>query len=121
MRRHLLRFLPVFLLALMVQILAPVGACLARSIAATDPLANAVLCQGVVGNHDSDQQPNHHMRDGSCSICAAAHAAAPPVPAVVEAGIIRHADVVVWRAYAPRARVAKLASHAQARGPPFLS
>ena len=39
MRRRLNNFLPIVLIALLVQIFAPIGACWAASIAASDPLA----------------------------------------------------------------------------------
>ena len=41
MRRRLRNFIPIVLMALAVQILAPIGACWAASIAASDPLHNA--------------------------------------------------------------------------------
>ena len=44
--RRLKNFLPIVLIALMVQIFAPVGACWAASIAASDPLSGAVICHG---------------------------------------------------------------------------
>ena len=46
MRRRLKNFLPIVLVALAVQIFAPIGACWAVSIAASDPLARAVICHG---------------------------------------------------------------------------
>jgi hypothetical protein len=117
-----MRFLPVFLLAMMVQILAPVGACLATAIAASDPLAAAVLCQGAAAaDHSPDQQPAHHMRDGSCAVCAAATPFSPPAPQPVPAEMSRHSYRVAWQAFAPDARAAKIATSAQARAPPVLS
>ena len=44
MRRRLRKFLPIVLIAVMVQILAPIAACWAASIAASDPLHAAVIC-----------------------------------------------------------------------------
>ena len=43
--RRLKNFLPIVLIALMVQIFAPIGACWAASIAASDPLAGAAICR----------------------------------------------------------------------------
>jgi hypothetical protein len=45
MRRRLRKFLPIVLLALTVQILAPIAACWAPSIAGSDPLHAAIICQ----------------------------------------------------------------------------
>ena len=47
--RRLKNFLPIVLIALVVQIFAPIGACWAASIAASDPLAAAVICHGNAG------------------------------------------------------------------------
>jgi len=44
--RRLKNFLPIVLIALAVQIFAPIGACWAATIAASDPLAGAVICHG---------------------------------------------------------------------------
>jgi hypothetical protein len=42
MRRRLGKFLPIVMIAMLVQIFAPVAACLAFSTAASDPLAGAI-------------------------------------------------------------------------------
>jgi len=48
MRKRLRNFLPIVLLALVVQIFAPIGACWAASIAASDPLASVdSIIQGL--------------------------------------------------------------------------
>ena len=44
MRRRLRKFLPIVLVALVVQILAPIAACWAASIATSDPLLGAAIC-----------------------------------------------------------------------------
>ena len=54
-------FLQFILIALAVQIFAPIGACWAASIAASDPLAGAVICHGNgapgAGQTRSDRPP----------------------------------------------------------------
>lgn len=121
MRRGLMRFLPVFVLALTVQILAPIGACLATAIAASDPLAKAVFCQGAVADQSSDQQSGHHVRKGTCAVCAAVTPYTPPAPQPVIAKAAPQDFRVIWLAFTPHARVAKLNASPQARAPPFLS
>ena len=49
MRRRLQKFLPIVLLALMVQILAPIGACWAAAVAVSDPLGSAVIWRSPSG------------------------------------------------------------------------
>lgn len=128
MRRRLRKFLPIVLIALMVQILAPIGACWAASIAASDPLAAAAICRdGVVsasGQADSstDQTGGHHMHDGCCMACGS-HAPAtidtPPHTAV--AVPYRHALRVVWHDAALTLPAFRSGAHAQARAPPAIS
>jgi hypothetical protein len=68
---RLKKYLPIVLIALMVQIFAPIGACWAASIAASDPLAGAVICHGN-GDPGADQTnpTSHRAHDGCCSLCS---------------------------------------------------
>ena len=50
MRRRLQKYLPIILIALMVQILAPVVACWAAAVAASDPLNTAQICHDNVSS-----------------------------------------------------------------------
>lgn len=121
MRRRLGRLLPIILLALLVQIVAPVGACWAAAIAASDPLHSAVICSPLGDAAPSGSGNVHHHRDGSCAACVN-HIGAPvdhPVAAIAEPE--RHAYRIAWQAYEPDAIAARAASHAQARAPPFTS
>ena len=79
MHRRLKNFLPIVLFALAVQIFAPIGACWAASIAASDPLAQAVICHGnaAPGSAQSDQTGPHRAHDGCCSVCSVLHTGAP--------------------------------------------
>ena len=121
MRGRLGRLLPIIVLALLVQIIAPVGACWAAAIAASDPLHSAAICSAVEDAAPSDSGNVHHHRDGSCSACV--HHAGAPVDVPVAATIApqRQAYRVAWRAYEPCAIAAREASHAQARAPPAIS
>ena len=80
---RLKNFLPIVLIALVVQIFAPIGACWAASIAASDPLAGAVICHGnaAPGAGQTDQT-SHRAHDGCCSVCSVLQTGAPvDVPA----------------------------------------
>jgi DUF2946 family protein len=124
MRRRLRNFLPIVLIALMVQILAPIGACWAASIAASDPLHAAAICSGMpaASPGQTDQTGDHRAHDGSCSICCVAQAAAsidtPPASSAIP---YRQAERVVWRDRAPDLFGSRAGSHAQARAPPSVS
>ena len=123
MRRHLEKFLPIVLIALMVQILAPIGACWAAAIAASDPL-QAEICHTDFGQGSSGGQGGQHRaHDGACAICCAAQASAtldtPQAAAVVAPN--RYSLAVIWHGYAPALSATDIRFHAQARAPPSFS
>jgi hypothetical protein len=124
MRRRLQRFLPIVLIALTVQIFAPIAACWAAGIAASDPLAAAVICHGggaSTGQTDQGGQPNAH--DGCCSVCSVAHAGAPIDTPQMASAATPHLQStrVVWLDREPDLFGSRTGSQAQARAPPFIS
>lgn len=124
MRKRLKNFLPIVLIALLVQIFAPIGACWAASIGASDPLAVAVICHGN-GAAPTDQsgQPGHRAHDGCCSVCSVLQTGAPvDVPQIAAvAAVDRQVARVVWIAFTPERFAARAGSHEQARAPPSIS
>ena len=124
MRKRLKNFLPIVLVALVVQIFAPIGACWAASIAASDPLAAAVICHGNAdaGTGQSDQT-GHRAHDGCCSVCSVLHTGAPvDVPQTAAAiSFERRQSGVAWVAFTPDRFGSRAGSHAQARAPPSIS
>jgi len=127
MRRRLRKFLPVVLIALTVQILAPIGACWAASIAASNPLHAAAICHDAAATQDQtnnqpDQTGQPRAHDGCCSVCSAAHAGAPvetPQPAVSMRYL--QPERVLWLDRTPDLLGSRTGSHAQARAPPLLT
>jgi Protein of unknown function (DUF2946) len=125
MRQRLKNFLPIVLFALAVQIFAPVGACWAASIAASDPLARAVICHGnaAPGSAQSDQTGPHRAHDGCCSVCSVLHTGTPvdtPQTALIFT-FDRQSEPVVWQALSPDLAGSRAGSPAQARAPPAIS
>ena len=122
--RRLKNFLPIVLIALAVQIFAPIGACWAASNAASDPLAGAVICHGngAPGAGQADQS-GHRAHDGCCSVCSVLQTGAPvDVPQIAVAiALERDHARVVWIAFAPDRFASRAGSHAQARAPPAVS
>jgi Protein of unknown function (DUF2946) len=129
MRRRLQVYLPVFLMALMVQILAPIGASWAAASNLSNPLAafgSAAICHsGGSEADDAANQPGrtgHHVHDG-CALCCLAHAGnsmdAPSKAAFAE--LYRSSLRVVWYDAEPRLRDSRGSGHAQARAPPSNS
>jgi hypothetical protein len=124
MRRRLRKFLPIVLMALMVQIFAPIGACWAAGIAASDPLHAAPICSGgaAMGAGQADQTGEPRAHDGSCSSCCVAQAAASiDTPQATITIPYRQSDRVVWLDTAPDFLSSRTHAHAQARAPPFVS
>ncbi|HMM91319.1 DUF2946 domain-containing protein [Bradyrhizobium sp.] len=124
MHARLKHFLPIVLIALLVQIFAPIGACWAASIAASDPLAGAVICHGsgAPGAGKTDQ-PGHRAHDGCCSVCSVLQTGAPvDVPeGAVALSVDRDHARVVWTEFGADRLGSRAGSHAQARGPPSIS
>ncbi|MBR1163382.1 DUF2946 family protein [Bradyrhizobium elkanii] len=124
MRRSLKNFLPVVLVALLVQILAPIGACWAASLAASDPLAGAVICHGSAAQGaGQDDQIGHRAHEGCCAACSVLQTGAPITPPQTSAAIVVDlaTSQVAWQDFSPRLSGSGSASEAQARAPPFLS
>jgi hypothetical protein len=124
MRRRLKNYLPIVLVALLVQIFAPIGACWAASLAASNPLAAASICQSDPGaGTGQGDQSGHHAHDGCCSVCSVLHTGAPvdaPQSAAAVA-VERVASQVAWRDLASGFDRFRAGSHAQARAPPSFS
>jgi hypothetical protein len=126
MRRRLRKFLPIVLIALTVQILAPIAACWAASIAASDPLHAAVICHDGASAPGQTNPANHtgqpRAHDGCCSACSVAHTGAPVDPPQTAVAMPYRASArVVWRDLAPEPFGSRTGSQAQARAPPPLS
>ncbi|WP_441236492.1 DUF2946 domain-containing protein [Bradyrhizobium sp. 930_D9_N1_4] len=124
MRARLQRFLPLVLLALAMQVLAPIAACLAASQAVADPLSAAVICHSASeqgGLNDQTGTPTAH--GAACALCCLAQASAsldsPPHAAF--AIPFRHAVRVAWHAADVSAAAAHKSPSAQARAPPRFS
>jgi hypothetical protein len=122
MRRRLDWLLPVAVLALLLQVAAPVGASWFTAAALADPLPMAEICHSTADAAPADQDDQHGCgRD--CLICCVLHAGgvldAPRTPAVVAP--TRQATSVLWHGAAFDLLRIRAGSNAQARAPPILS
>jgi len=125
MRRQLQKFLPVFLIALMVQILAPIAASWSSVMALADPLGSAEICLSHAGPPASsgDQGADHSAYHGLCSICCAAQAG-PALDLPNQAVVVvphRLPLLVVWRDEASERAAVPTGTNTQARAPPHMS
>src|SRR5882757_2357549 len=101
MRRRLRKFLPIVLIAVLVQIFAPIGATWAASIAASDPLHAAAICHGNAASAPNDQSGQPRAHD-CCSVCSVVHTGGPVgAPQAAVATSHRHAARVTWLDLAP--------------------
>src|SRR6478735_4011197 len=122
MRARLQKFLPLVLLALAMQVLAPIAACLAAGVAGADPLQNAVICHAASeqgGANGQTDTPTAH--GGACALCCLAQASASlDSPQTSFSTPVRIAASVVWH----ETDVVSFTSHrglqAQARAPPQI-
>jgi hypothetical protein len=125
MRQRFTKFLPIVLIALAVQILAPIGACWAAAFAASDPLLAVEICHsdpsGISGQ--TDQGGEHHAHDGACAMCCAVQTGVSfDVPQGVSvASPYREVVRIAWQNPTPELSCFRASSNTQARAPPFLS
>jgi hypothetical protein len=124
--RRLRKYFPVFMIALMVQILAPIGASLAVAIAASDPLAAAEICQdhlsSIPASGDQGNQPQTH--DANCVMCCVFSGSAAPANTPDTIGLVvpyRDDHGVVWHVGIPQMADSVTGSNARARAPPSIS
>jgi hypothetical protein len=124
MRRKLQIYLPFFMMALMVQIFAPISASWAAAFSLSDPfaaLADAAICDGSGQAGDTANQPGqtgHHVHDG-CALCCLAHAGhSMDTPKAAFAEPYRSSLRIVWVDIEQQSRDSRNSGHAQARAPP---
>ncbi|GKQ50786.1 DUF2946 domain-containing protein [Bradyrhizobium sp. Ce-3] len=122
MRRRLKNFLPIVLVALLVQIFAPIGACWAASLATSDPLAAATICHGGDVGAGQGDQTGHDAHDGCCSACSVLQTGAPvDNPQVAAAAAERVPSRIAWLDFASELDRSRAGLSAQARAPPLFS
>ncbi|WP_246791534.1 DUF2946 family protein [Bradyrhizobium commune] len=123
MRARLQKFLPVVLLALVMQVLAPIAACWAAGQAVADPLSAAVICHSVSEQGSPNDQDTPTAHAGACALCCLVQASASldSPPQVTLSIPFRHAERVAWHQADASVVAVHKGSGAQARGPPQFS
>jgi hypothetical protein len=125
MRRRLDWLLPVALFALLLQVVAPVGASWFTAAALADPLPLTEICHSSAdaAPAPADQGDNQQGCRLDCLICCVLHAGgaldAPRMPALLAP--TRQAAQVFWHGVALDLARTRAGSNAQARAPPILS
>ena len=125
MRRRLERFIPIVLFAVLVQLLAPIGAFRAVAHVVSDPLAMAMTCSELAtsGGRTTAPSPTSSHQGDCCVACAAGHvgSAATDAPPSVFVSLQRQYQRVVWREATGAMPAIRVGSNTQARAPPLLS
>lgn len=122
MRRRLAIFVPIVLLAMWVQLLAPVAAFRAVAAAVSDPLTMATICSGMASPEDTSDTTAPHGANccGFCSVNHGVTVALDP-PQAIHIVLQRLYSRVAWLEAEPPLPPARFGSHAQARAPPSNS
>ena len=125
MRRRLEIFIPIVLLSIMVQLLAPIAAFRVVAHAVSDPLYMATICSGMGSSQDDSQTNSVKPQHGAncCGFCGVSHGGAVAVdpPALIFVVLQRQHQLVTWLQAADPLPPARAGWHAQARAPPSFS
>ena len=126
MRRRLEVFIPIVLLAVLVQLIAPIAAFRVVAFAVSDPLYMASICSGMASSQDVSQTAPAKTQHGNatcCAFCGGGHAGAFAVdaPPPVFVTLQRQYQLVSWLEAADPMPAARVGSNAQARAPPQLT
>jgi hypothetical protein len=125
MRRRLELFIPIVLLAILVQLMAPIAAFRMAAYAASDPLYLASICSDTGSGHAEHTAPakSGHAHDDCCAFCGAGHSGASAIdpPTLIFVSLQRQYQLVSWLQAADPMPAARAGSNAQARAPPIFS
>jgi hypothetical protein len=115
------KFLPIVLIALVVQILAPIAD--AWALVAADPLQSAEICHTISGatSGQSDQGGGRPAHDGACTICCVVQASASvDVPQQIAFTVpYRQTTPLAWTIIAADVSPSRAGSNTRARAPPL--
>lgn len=120
MRRRLGRMIPIFAVALLVQLLAPIGAFRFVAAAIADPHSSVHLC-AAMASADRDEAPASLPHDGGCCAICAVGLGGGPAPAASPgdfATIARVHQRLTWSLTEQAPPAARAGVNAQARAPP---
>jgi len=125
MRQRLEVFIPIVMLAGLVQLMAPIAAFRVVAYATTDPLYLASICSGMTSTSDAQTDPagTPHRHGDCCAYCVGSHAGAVAVdpPPLIFVSLQRQYQQILWLEAAEAIPVFRVGSNAQARAPPPLT
>jgi hypothetical protein len=125
MRRRLEVFIPIVLLAVLVQFLAPIAALRIVASAAADPLYMAQICSGMTSFPDAQAAPvnTDHKHTDCCAFCAGGHGASVALepPPLIFVTLQRQHQLISWLEAMDPIPTVRVGSNTQARAPPVNS
>jgi Protein of unknown function (DUF2946) len=125
MRRRLEVFVPIVLLAILVQLFAPIAAFRVVAYAVTDPLYMASICADVVSSSNAQTAPaqTRHNHGDCCTFCAGGHGGSLAIdpPPLVFVGLQRLYQSVSWLEASDPIPTIRVGSNTQPRAPPQLT
>jgi hypothetical protein len=123
MRRRLELFIPIVVLAVLVQLIAPIAAFRVVAYATSDPLYLASICSET--SHASQTAPAKTQHDHAecCAFCGAGHGASVALasPPLIFVTLQRQYQQISWLEAAEPMPTIRVGSNAQARAPPSFS
>ena len=123
--RRLGLLIPIVLLAVLVQLFAPIAAFRAFAYAVNDPLSMATICSGMSSSADTQTAPGttQHDHGDCCAFCAAGHGGSVALdpPPLIFVSLQRLYERVSWLEAADMMPTVRVGSNAQARAPPSFS
>jgi Protein of unknown function (DUF2946) len=125
MRRRLEAFIPIVVLAVLVQWMAPIAAFRVVAYATTDPLYMASICSGMTSASETPADPaqTQHQHGDCCAFCVGSHGGAVAVdpPPLIFVSLQRSYQQISWLEATEAIPVFRVGSNAQARAPPPLT
>jgi len=125
MRRRLEVFIPIVLLSILVQLMAPIAAFRVVANAVSDPLYMASICSGMTSQDASQSSPATTQHDAAkcCAFCGVGHGGTVAVdpPPLVFVTLQRQHQLVSWLQAAEPMPAVRAGSNTQARAPPTIS
>ncbi len=125
MRRRLEVFIPIVMLAVLVQLMAPIAAFRVVAYATTDPLYLASICSGMTSASETSADPakTQHQHGDCCAYCVGSHGGAVVVdpPPLIFVTLQRQYQQISWLEAAKATAVFRVGSNSQARAPPSIS
>jgi hypothetical protein len=123
--RRLEAFIPIVLLAMVVQLMAPIAAFRVVASAVSDPVYMDSICSGMTSAPDAATVPGQtrHGHSDCCAFCAVGHGGAVAVdpPPLVFVTLQRQYQRVSWLQAEDPTPSVRVGSNAQARAPPSFS